>query len=80
MSAREEVQRVGIAQLRARLGVSGRTVSRWCAAGSFPRWHYIGGRRKWFLAEVEEWEALHAGPPPELEQRVAGLQAARVAS
>lgn len=76
MSAREVVHRLGIAQLSARLGVSGRTISRWCEAGTFPRSHYIGTHRKWFLCDVEAWEAEHAGPPPELAARVAVLRGA----
>ena len=71
---RREEWRLGIAQLAARLGVSGRTVSRWCVAGTFPPFHYIGTHRKWLLRDVEAWEAAHRGPPPELEARIANLR------
>ena len=76
MSAREVVQRLGIAQLVARLGVSGRTVSRWCAVGTFPPFQYVGTHRKWLLRDVEAWEAEHCGPPPALEARLANLRGA----
>jgi predicted DNA-binding transcriptional regulator AlpA len=74
--ARTEDRRLGIAELAARLGVSGRTIGRWCVAGSFPRPSYIGLRRKWLLSDVETWEVGHTGRPAELERRVANLAVA----
>lgn len=68
-----EERRLGISELAARLGISGRTVSRWVAAGTFPAPSYVGLNRKWLLSEVEAWEAEHSGRPPELEQRLANL-------
>ncbi len=57
MAREPEVIRIGIAELRTRLGVSGRTVSRWVAARTFPAPHYLGPNvRRWFLADVEAWE------------------------
>ncbi len=68
-----EPKRIGIAALAARLGVSGRTISRWCAAGTFPPCHYVGLNRKWLVGEVERWEAEHTGRPAALERRIANL-------
>lgn len=49
--------RLGIAQLQARLGVNRKTVGNWVRAGRLPRPHYVAGLRRWWLHEIEAWEA-----------------------
>jgi len=73
VTARSSDRRLGISELAERLGVSGRTVTRWCAAGTFPPCHYVGVNRKWLLSEVVEWEAQNTGRPAQLDQRVRNL-------
>lgn len=55
----DESRRIGIADVRARLGVSNNTVAAWAARGKFPAPHYINGLRRWWLGEVEQWEREH---------------------
>lgn len=59
-----------------RLGVTPRTLARWIRAGDFPAPHYLNGRRAWWLAEVEVWEATQAARPPELKNRIENLRPA----
>jgi predicted DNA-binding transcriptional regulator AlpA len=55
----DKPRRIGIAELRVRLGVCTQTVANWTKAGRFPRPHYLNGMRRWWLAEVEAWEREH---------------------
>jgi predicted DNA-binding transcriptional regulator AlpA len=64
MSRVSEVQRVGIRQLSARLGVDRSTIWRWYRAGRFPVPHYLGERRAWLLSDVEAWERECITSPP----------------
>ena len=48
--------RVNIRQLEDRLAVSRQTLWRWYTAGTFPKPHYLGQNRLWWLDEVEDWE------------------------
>lgn len=57
-------QRIGIADLEKRLRVHRSTIGVWYRTKRFPRPHYIGKRRKWFLAEIEAWEAVHVRGEP----------------
>ncbi len=50
-------RRIGTADLTGRLGVSRMTIDRWIKAGRFPRPHFIGEKRAWFVGEIEAWEA-----------------------
>jgi predicted DNA-binding transcriptional regulator AlpA len=56
-------RRIGIAELETRLGVNRATVYRWYRAGSFPKPHFIGNRRAWWLHEVAAWEDSRVGRP-----------------
>jgi predicted DNA-binding transcriptional regulator AlpA len=56
-------RRLGIAELEARLGVNRATVYRWYRAGTFPKPHYIGSRRAWWLHEVSAWEVDQVARP-----------------
>jgi predicted DNA-binding transcriptional regulator AlpA len=63
-SARDHARaprRLRIAELEARLAISRRTIERWCAAGTFPRPHYLRPLkvRFWWTADVDAWEAAH---------------------
>lgn len=33
------------------------TITRWEKRGEFPRAHFLGKRRRWFLDELEAWAA-----------------------
>ena len=63
MSAREVVQRVGIAEIEKRLGRDRTTINRRIKAGTFPAGHFIGSRRAWFLSEIEAWERAEMARP-----------------
>ena len=66
-------RRLRIAELEARLAISRRTIERWCAAGTFPRPHYLRPLkvRFWWAADVDVWEAAH------LEEAAAGERTPR---
>lgn len=53
----ERPERLGISELERRLGFDRRTIRRWCDKGIFPRPHYIAGRRRWWVHDVEAWES-----------------------
>lgn len=61
------IRRIGIAELLRRTGKDGSTLWRWYKAEppEFPRPHYIGNRRAWFEAEIEEWEREQMARSPE---------------
>jgi predicted DNA-binding transcriptional regulator AlpA len=48
--------RVNMRQLEDRLAVSRQTLWRWYTAGTFPKPHYLGQNRLWWLDEIEAWE------------------------
>lgn len=50
-------QRLHMKQVVARVGFNASTIGKWYRAGRFPKPHYIAGRRRWWLHEVEAWEA-----------------------
>jgi predicted DNA-binding transcriptional regulator AlpA len=56
--------RISIAELEQRLGRDRTTVARWIKARTFPRPHYLGTRRSWWLQEVEQWERQEMARPP----------------
>lgn len=66
-------RRIGIAELRQRLGRDGTTIWRWCRAGKFPVPHYIGERRAWWLHEVEAWEREQMARPAEARRGAGNL-------
>ncbi len=43
-------------ELSARWKLSGRTLERWRWLGTGPRYHKIGGRVVYRIADIEEWE------------------------
>jgi len=52
---------LSIGQVAARLAVSRCTLYRWIAAGGFPAGHqFSAGCRRWWLADVQAWEASRA--------------------
>jgi predicted DNA-binding transcriptional regulator AlpA len=51
--------RLDAGQLSARLHATERQIRRMVDKG-FPAPHYIGERRRWWLSEVQAWEATHA--------------------
>lgn len=50
-----ERKRLNRKMLRDRVPASDPTLFRWINAGTFPRPHYIMGRRYWYSDEVETW-------------------------
>lgn len=61
-------RRIGIRELETRLGVNRATVYRWYRAGVFPKPHYIGDRRVWWLHEVMAWEESRVARPAAARQ------------
>lgn len=57
MTPPPDAVRLGISQLQARLCVSRETIRNWVTEGKLPRPHYVAGLRRWWLHEVEAWEA-----------------------
>lgn len=53
---RDDVVRLGVAELERRMGVTRTTLWRWVKAGRFPAPHFVGEHRRWFLGDVEAWE------------------------
>lgn len=51
-----ELTRLGVKDLETRLHKDRSTIWRWYQRGRFPKPHYIGDERCWFLHEVEAWE------------------------
>lgn len=56
-------QRVGISDLEDRLHASRSTITRWVAAGRLAAPHFLGGRRLWFVDQVEKFEAGASDEP-----------------
>ena len=56
--------RLNISQLCERLAISKQSIWRWTETGDFPRPHYIGASRRWWLDEVEEWERQNTRTTP----------------
>ncbi len=48
--------RLKVADVERRLAVHRQTLWRWVRDGEFPRPHYIGRERRWFLHDIQEWE------------------------
>lgn len=70
------VQRLGIAELTARLGMHRNTIANWVRDGRFPAPHYIAEQRRWFLHEIVAWEqantrfaATRVVPRPDIATR-----------
>ena len=63
--------RLNARQLEDRLAVSKQTIWRWYSSGDFPRPHYLGQNRLWWLDEIEAWELQHSSdtPPPSVAER-----------
>jgi predicted DNA-binding transcriptional regulator AlpA len=57
------VVRLGIAALILREDKTERTIRRWYTEGDFPKPHYMGAHRAWFLSEVEAWEVKRMARP-----------------
>jgi predicted DNA-binding transcriptional regulator AlpA len=55
-------RRIGIAELEARLCLHRNTIAEWYKSGRLPKPHYIGELRRWWLHEIEAWEAEHTSP------------------
>ncbi len=57
--------RVGIAEAEEIAGVDRSTLWRWYSQEppTFPKPHYIGARRMWFLGELEQWAAAQMARP-----------------
>lgn len=55
--------RLGISELEDRLHASRSTISRWVAAGRLAAPHFLGGRRLWFIDQVEAFEATASTEP-----------------
>ena len=53
---------VGRAEIAAMLGVSQRTARRLDDGGKLPEALKLGGTKRWYRPEIEEW--LRAGAPP----------------
>ena len=70
--------RVNVRQLEDRLAVSKQTVWRWYSMGDFPKPHYLGQNRLWWLDEVEAWERRHSSDttPPSVASRASHRGAA----
>lgn len=68
-------RRIGIAELMRRLGRDSSTIWRWYMANPprFPRPHYIGERRAWWLHEVEAWEREQMARPAEARRGARNL-------
>lgn len=64
MNTIAEPQRLGVAQLEARLGFDRSTIGKWVRAGKLPRPHYVAGHRRWWLHEIETWEAENVTSAP----------------
>jgi predicted DNA-binding transcriptional regulator AlpA len=58
--------RINVRQLEDRLAVSKQTIWRWYSSGDFPRPHYLGQNRLWWLREVEAWEEQHQRTQPSM--------------
>jgi predicted DNA-binding transcriptional regulator AlpA len=54
--------RLGISELEARLGVNRKTIASWYKAVLFPVPHYLGEMRRWWVHEIEAWEAVQTAP------------------
>jgi predicted DNA-binding transcriptional regulator AlpA len=57
---------VTVSWIVERLGVTRQTLARWCAEGTFCTPYYFGRAKRFLLADVEQWEAEHRGPPPDV--------------
>jgi predicted DNA-binding transcriptional regulator AlpA len=57
----ELVRHVKIVELEKRLGRARRTIREWYARGDFPKPHYCGPHRCWYLVEIQAWEAKRPG-------------------
>lgn len=68
-----DVRRLGIAELERRLGLHRTTIWRKCRAGDMPAPHYLGDARRWWLHEIEAWEAAQAARPPEARRGARNL-------
>lgn len=73
-----DARRVGIAELERRLGLSRTTIARKRKVGLFPEGHFVGERRKWWLHEIERWEAAQASRPAEARRGAANLETREV--
>ena len=77
MSTQHRV-RLNAGQLEQRLAVSKQTIWRWYSSGDFPKPHYLGQNRLWWLDEVEDWEQRHSSDktPLSVAERASRLGAA----
>lgn len=64
-------RRIAIAELCGRLAVNRRTIGKWVEAGRFPAPHYLMGERRWWLHEIEAWEADPSHANVQLHKRLA---------
>lgn len=62
-------------RVAARLDVTPRHVARLVHAGRFPAPHYVGERKRWWLSEVQAWEATATSsePPASVRRGAANL-------
>ncbi len=72
MSATTDDRRIGTVELEKRTATNRSTLWRWYTSEPprFPRPHYLGTRRLWWLSEILAWEAerLERPAPPSLER------------
>jgi predicted DNA-binding transcriptional regulator AlpA len=68
--------RLDAAKVAARLDVSPRHLARLVKSGRFPAPHYLGERKRWWLSEVQAWEASSttATPPASVRRGAANLK------
>lgn len=50
------LRRVTMREVASRLGVTPRCIEKRVVAGRFPRPHYLGNWRRWWLHELMQWE------------------------
>jgi len=65
--------RVGINKVCQRYDRSDISIWRWYTTSSFPKPHYLEGRRYWWLDQLEEYDAAHSAT---YEEHIAGRGAA----
>lgn len=68
--------RLDAGKVAARLDVTPRHLARLVRQGRFPRPHYLGERRRWWISEVLAWEAstCSSSPPASLQRGAANLR------
>lgn len=62
-------QRFSMRQVVERIGFDASTIARWCRQGIFPPPHYIAGRKRWWLHDIQAWEDRNVSDKPSKDPR-----------